>query len=89
LAANRHEDTGDTLLVPLGQPLIVIPFELDGREVECYFADEASADAAISADDLALAMTAVGAWSDLSWDELEGAIERNRRESVPTPPINP
>ena len=89
VAANRHDDGGDALLVPLGQPLIVIPVEIDGSEVECYFADEASADAAITADDLALAMSSIGAWSDLDWDELEGALERKRHENVPTPPINP
>ncbi|HYI16788.1 MAG TPA: hypothetical protein VEX37_15430 [Thermomicrobiales bacterium] len=89
MAANRREDGGDTLLVSLGQALIAIPLEIDGREVECYFADEESADAAISEDDLALAMDAIGAWSDLDWDELEGALERNRHANTPTPPIVP
>ena len=89
MAANRHDASSDSLLVPLGQPLIIIPFEIDGGEVECYFADEASADAAISTDDLAYALDSIGAWSDLDWDELEGALERNRQEQSPTPPLNP
>ena len=87
MAADRHTNDVETLLVALGQPLIVLPFEIDGREVECYFADEDSADAAVSEADLQLAMDAIGAWSDLDWDQLEGALERNRHESTPTPPI--
>ena len=85
MAADRHEDDRDAFLVPLGQPLIVIPFEVDGLEVERYFADEESADAAVSEEELQLAMDAIGAWSDLDWDELEGTIERMRHECTPSP----
>lgn len=89
MATDRHVDDTDTLLIPPGQPLIVLPFEVDGHEIERYFADEESTDAAVSEDDLQLAMDAIGAWSDLDWDELEGALEGNRRDMSPTPPIVP
>jgi hypothetical protein len=89
VAADRHIDDEHTLLVALGQPLIVLPFEIDGREIGCYFADEDLADAAVSVIDLQLTLNAVEGWSDLDWDELEGALEHNRRESTPSPPIAP
>jgi hypothetical protein len=88
MAAERQIEGDGALIVPLGQPLIVLPMVIDGNEVECYFADEASADAAVSEDDLRASMDAIGAWCVLDWDDLEGAIERSRRERTPSPPID-
>ncbi len=69
------------------QPLIGIPFEEDGKEIIRYFAEEELADRAVaqSAQDVALSLA--GAWSDLSWEEMEEALDRIPHASRPTPPI--
>jgi hypothetical protein len=69
------------------QPLIGIPFRENGQEVVRYFADETTADAATADEDIQAALGAIGAWSDLDWDEMEQALDRIRHESRPTPPI--
>ena len=89
MTADRRLDHEAVLVVPYDQPLIVLPFEIDGREVEHYFADEDAARAAVSDAELQLALDAIGAWSDLDWDELEGALDRKRHETPPAAPITP
>jgi hypothetical protein len=59
----------------------------DGREVVCYYADEAAAEAALSKRAGAEARALAGAWADLDWDEMVEALDRIRDESEPTPPI--
>ncbi len=71
----------------MDQPLIAILFEKDGRQVVRYFTSEEEADAATADDGIQLALSAIGAWSDLDWDEMEAALDRIRHESRPTPPI--
>ena len=71
----------------MDQPLIAILFEKDGRQVVRYFTSEEEADAATSEDGIQQALSAIGAWSDLDWDEMEAALDRIRHESKPTPPI--
>ncbi len=69
------------------QPLIGVTLQEQGESVIHYFPSEADADAALhtAADDGLL--TAIGAWRDLDWDEMEQALHRIRHESTPTPPI--
>ncbi len=76
-----------TLLVEHDQPLIGLLLEEHGREVVRYFADEAEADAALSDADTQAALSAIGAFADLDWDEMIEALDRIRHESQPTPPI--
>jgi len=73
--------------VSTDQPLIGIPVEEDGRESVHYFTDEASADAAVPESATQDALSVIGAFSDLDWDEMEDALDRIRHESKPTPPI--
>lgn len=68
------------------QPLIGIPFEENGQEVVRYFSEETQADKAVSKDATQTALNLAGAWSDLSWEETERALDRIRHESKPTPP---
>jgi hypothetical protein len=67
-------------------PLAAIFIDDEGGEVVRYFVDD-QADAPVqpSADALA-ALAAIGAWSDLDWDELAADLDRIRHESRPTPP---
>ncbi len=41
-----------------------------------------------SEDTLWKALDAIGAWSDIDWDELADELDRIRHESRPTPPID-
>jgi hypothetical protein len=68
-------------------PLIGIIVEEKGKEVVRYFTDEKEADAAVSRSATQDALSVIGAWSDLDWDETLNALDRIRHESKPTPPI--
>ena len=68
-------------------PLIGIIVEEKGKEVVRYFTDEKEADAAVSQHATQDALSVIGAWDDLDWDETVAALDRIRHESTPTPPI--
>ena len=68
-------------------PLISLIFEENGHEVVRYFAEEKAADAAVSQNATQDALSVIGAWRDLDWDETVAALDRIRHESKPTPPI--
>jgi hypothetical protein len=76
-----------TLSVPSHQPLISIPFEENGQAMVRYFPSEEAADAALPAGTTQKALSVIGAWSDLDWDEMIESLDRIRHESKPTPPI--
>lgn len=86
MAERRHRQE-QSLLVQGNQPLIGIPFEENGQEVVRYFTDEEAADAAVPQNATQAALSVIGAWSDLDWDEMVEALDRIRHESKPTPPI--
>ena len=56
------------------QPLIGIPFEENGKEVIRYFSEETQADHAVADTATKEALKLAGAWSDLSWEEMEQAL---------------
>lgn len=69
-------------------PLIGVFVHENGKDATRYFSDEKAADAAAAASSLDAALSVIGAWSDLDWDEMESALDRIRHESKPTPPID-
>lgn len=69
------------------QPLIGVIVRENNQEVTRYFTDEGAADAAVEETATQEALSAIGAWSDLDWDEMEQALDRIRHQSTPTPPI--
>ena len=85
--AERRRQGVPSLLVQGNQPLIGIPFEENGQEVVRYFTDENVADAAVPHSTTADALSVIGAWSDLDWDDMVEALDRIRHDSKPTPPI--
>jgi len=85
--AERKRQPAPSLLVQGNQPLIGIPCEEQGHEVVRYFTDEKAADAALTHHTTQAALSVIGAWSDLDWEEMVTALERMRHESTPTPPI--
>lgn len=76
-----------SLVVHNDQPLIGVIVREDGQDVTRYFADEQAADAAVQPSATEEALSAIGAWSDLDWEEMFDALDRIRHESKPTPPI--
>jgi hypothetical protein len=69
-------------------PLISVIVSEDGEDVTYYFTDEATADAVLSKRTIQEALSVIGAWSDLDWEEALEALDRIRHESKPTPPID-
>jgi hypothetical protein len=67
--------------------LIGVFRQRNGQEVVEYFTDEADLEAPGADDGVAAALSVIGAWSDLDFDETLDALDRNRHESKPTPPI--
>lgn len=62
---------------------------LDPESAELtYFASEEAAEAAIPDSAVEATLNSAGMWSDLDWDEMEAAIERIRRQSVPSRPLD-
>lgn len=86
MAEQRHRQE-QNLLVQSNQPLIGIPFEENGQEAVRYFTKEEEADRAVPVKEIQDAISLAGVWSDLDWDEMVEALDRNRHESKPTPPI--
>ena len=69
------------------QPLIGVIVEEQGQEIVRYFTDGDAADAGLSDTATQDALSAIGAFSDLDWEQMEDALDRIRHESPPTPPI--
>lgn len=77
-------------MIVRGDQALIGLLEREGdTDVTRYFTHEDEADAAITSDDVQAALSTIGAWSDLDWDELEASLDRIRHESRPTPPIDP
>lgn len=72
------------------QPLIGIPVGNGADEAVRYFTSEEAADRALSHDqsNIQLALSAIGSWSDLDFDEMLDALDQIRHQSKPTPPID-
>jgi len=73
-----------------GEPLIVIPIEVDGEEVEWVFTSEEEADAALAGRaerDVQEALGLAGAWSDLDFDDMMDELDRIRHANPPSPPL--
>lgn len=85
--SEQHLRQVPSLSVRSDQPLIGIIVEEEGQEVVRYFAEEEAADAAIPQDATQAALSVIGAWSDLDWEEMREALDRIRHETPPTPPI--
>jgi hypothetical protein len=69
------------------QPLIGVIREEDGQQVVEYFTDDAEVDAATPPQSVQRALSLLGAWRDLDWEEAVTELDRIRHASRPTPPI--
>jgi hypothetical protein len=77
------------LTVRSNQALIGVVLIEDGEEVARYFVEDATETTVAPSDVTQAALDAIGAWSDLDWDEMEEALDRIRHENPPTPPFEP
>lgn len=84
--AQERSDTS-ILAVDDTQPLIAVPIDQDGHAVVLYFTSEDAADAALPRSVTEEALSVIGAWSDLDWDDMERALDEIRHANPPTPPI--
>jgi hypothetical protein len=69
------------------RPLIGVIVREDGEEITRYFTDEEEADAATPSASVQRALRALGAWSDLDWDDAVTQLDGIRHDSRPTPRI--
>jgi hypothetical protein len=79
--------TGAVLDARHDQTLIGVVLRQDGEEVVRYFAGDTGTAAAVPQDAVERALAAIGSWADLDFDETLDALDRNRHQSTPTPPI--
>jgi hypothetical protein len=72
------------------QPLIGVPTGEGADEGVRYFTSEAEADRFLSRnqENVKIALSAIGGWSDLDFDEMLDSLDRIRHQSKPTPPID-
>ena len=84
----QHIDRVGSFTAHRNQPLIGVILQESGQEIVRYFAEEADADAATSLSAVQRVLNLAGAWSDLSWEEVEKDLYRIRHESSPTPPLS-
>ncbi|MGE3911311.1 MAG: hypothetical protein AB7K36_18285 [Chloroflexota bacterium] len=82
-------NTDQRLTTRRSQPLIGIPDVEGSDEIVRYFTSESDADQALAADasNIQRALSAIGAWSDLDFDEMLDALETIRHKNQPTPPL--
>lgn len=83
-----ESEQSQSLVVRRDQPLIEIVVADGDEEMVHYFTDEAGVDAAATPDSVQRALSLLGAWSDLDWEEAEAELDRIRHANPPTPPIS-
>ena len=69
------------------RPLIGV-FPDDDTELVHYLAEDPAEPLQSPSAGARDALTVIGAWSDLDWDELAESLDRIRHQSQPTPPID-
>lgn len=84
--ADPLRQPGPGLIVGRKQMLFGVPVDENGHEAVRYFVEDA--DPELDEDEgVRQALSVIGAWSDLDWDEALDELDRIRHESPPTPPI--
>jgi hypothetical protein len=76
-----------SMTVPADQPLIGVFVPNGDHQLVRYFSDEAEADAALGVHVGQHALRVAGAWTDLDYEDAAVELERIRRESRPSNPI--
>jgi hypothetical protein len=69
------------------QPLVGV-FVEDDSDLVRYFVDDRAAPQPQPSADARAALSVIGAWSDMDWDELADSLDRIRHANPPTPPLD-
>lgn len=69
------------------EPLVGI-FVEDDSDLVRYFIDGQEAQPPQPSADALAALTVIGVWSDMDWDELAESLDRIRHANPPTPPFD-
>jgi hypothetical protein len=77
-----------SFLVERDLPLIGVVVEYGDREVIAYSTDEESEETVVSRASVDEALRLLGAWKDIDTDDALDQLDRIRRASQPTPPID-
>jgi hypothetical protein len=64
-----------------------VALDEDGERVVRYGTDSDDEVASTSDPDIEAALSLIGAWSDIDWDEWTAELDRIRHAVPPTPPI--
>lgn len=84
MAAERSQPS---IKASSNQPLVGLFVGDDGDAVR-YFVDDAQVPSPSPSPGAQEALSVIGAWSDMNWDELAYSLDRIRHDSPPTPPID-
>ena len=84
----KKSQTGSDVAAGEHQTLIVLPGRRKGRGSVHNLVGE-DAEAATTDEDINEALSAIGDWSDLDWDEMEAELYRIGHETPPSLPIEP
>ena len=84
MVAEIRRFSGQELTVGREQMLVGVPLDEDGREVVRYLTVEADGDA-VEDEGVKQALSVIGAWSDLDWDQALDEFDRIRHANRPTP----
>ena len=69
------------------KPLVGVIVKGGGRDMVRYVIAKEEPDGSQDRSGIEAALSLIGAWTDLDWEEAEAELDRIRHESKPTPPI--
>ena len=68
--------------------LFGVPVDENGHEAVRFFVEETDAPVDVDDEEIQQALSVIGAWRDLDWEQALDELDRIRHESRPTPPID-
>jgi hypothetical protein len=88
MMAEPQRFPGPGLTVGRKQMLFAVPVDEHGHEVVRYFTDQADGNSDVEDEGVRQALSVIGAWSDLDWEQALDELDRIRHASPPTPLID-
>jgi hypothetical protein len=85
---DQHGPTLAGLTVREDQGLVGVVVTENGHLTTQFYADDAGTGGAAVDAGIQQALQAIGAWSDLDWDEAVEELDRIRHASKPSPPLD-
>ena len=76
------------LIASRKQMVFAIPIDEDGIDGTRFVVEDADASPTADDESTQQALSVIGAWRDLDWEQAFAELDRIRHESRPTPPID-